>query len=68
MGTQTFQNGNRYYREQKGSKGAGYCVGHGRSMACNIPDEQMGRIISANVLPEAWLDQVVARSHFEVAG
>ena len=63
MWAQTFKNGRRYYREQKGSRGAGYCVGRSGSMPCEIPDEQMGRIISAIVLPEAWLDRVLAQVH-----
>ena len=32
-------------------------------MPCEVPDEQMGRIISAIVLPEAWLDRVLAQVH-----
>ena len=42
MWAQTFGNGRRYYREQRGSKGAGYCVGRSGSMFCDNPDEQMG--------------------------
>ena len=63
MWAQTFKNGHRYYREQKGSRGAGYCVGRSGSMPCEVPDKQMGRIISAIVLPEAWLDRVLAQVH-----
>ena len=63
MWAQTFKNGRRYYREQKGSRGAGYCVGRSGSMPGEVPDEQMGRIISAIVLPEAWLDRVLAQVH-----
>ena len=29
----------------------------------NVPDEQMDRIIGAIVLPEAWLDRVLAHVH-----
>ena len=63
MWAQTFGNGRRYYREQRGSRGAGYCVGRSGSMFCDIPDEQMGNIISAIVLPEAWVDRVLAQVH-----
>ncbi len=63
MWAQTFKNGRRYYREQKGSRGAGYCVSRSGSMPGEVPDEQMGRIISAIVLPEAWLDRVLAQVH-----
>ncbi len=63
MWAQTFVNGRRYYREQKGSRGAGYCVGRSGSMYCDTPDEQMGKIISAVVLPDAWVDRVLAQVH-----
>ena len=60
MWAQTYYNGNRYYREQKGTRGAGYCVGRSRSMPCRVPDEQIGRIVSAMTLPDAWMDRVLA--------
>ena len=63
MWAQTFVNGRRYYREQRGSRGAGYWVGGSGSMFCEIPDEQMGKIISAIVLPDAWIDRVLAQVH-----
>ena len=63
MWAQTYKNGRRYYREQKGSRGAGYCVGKSRSMACTVPDEQMGRIVEALVLPDAWMDRMLAKIH-----
>ena len=63
MWAQTYKNGNRYYREHKGSRGIGYCVDRGRSMACDVPDNQVGRIVQAIVLPEAWMDRVLARIH-----
>ena len=62
---QTYKNGHRYYREQYGSRGAGYCVGRSGSMPCDIPDEQMGRIISAIALPASWQDRLLARLHLE---
>ena len=61
MWAQTFVNGKRYYREQKGSRGAGYCVGRSGSMLCEAPDEQIGDIVSAIVLPDAWVDRVLAQ-------
>ena len=63
MWAQTFVNGRRYYREQRGSRGAGYCVGRSGSMFCEVPDEQMGVIISAIVLPDSWVDRVLAQVH-----
>jgi site-specific DNA recombinase len=65
MWAQTYQNGHRYYREQYGSRGEGYCVGRSGSMPCDIPDEQMGRIISAIALPDSWQDRLLARLHLE---
>ena len=38
MWAQTYKNGNRYYREQKGSRGAGYCVDRSGSIPCDVPD------------------------------
>ena len=63
MWAQTFGNGRRYYREQNGSGGAGYCVGRSGSMYCDIPDEQIGEIVAALVLPDAWVDRVLAQVH-----
>ena len=63
MWAQTFKNGNRYYREQKGTRGSGFCVGRSGSMPCDIPDEQIGTIITAILLPDAWMDRVLAQVH-----
>ena len=52
-----------HYREHKGSRGSGYCVDRGRSMPCDVPDNQIGRIVQAIVLPEVWMDRVLARIH-----
>ncbi|MFQ6026165.1 MAG: recombinase family protein [Dehalococcoidia bacterium] len=62
---QTYKNGNRYYREQYGSRSTGYCVGRSGSLPCDIPDEQMGRIVAAIALPEIWQDRLLARLHLE---
>ena len=63
MWAQTYTNGRRYYREQYGSRGAGYCVGRSGSMPCHVPEDQIGQIIEAIVLPEAWMDRVLVRIH-----
>jgi hypothetical protein len=34
-------------------------------MPCDIPDEQMGRIITAISLPDSWQDRLLARLHLE---
>ena len=63
MWAQTYTNGRRYYREQKGSRGSGYCVGKSRSLPCWVPDEQVAQIVGAIALPEAWMDRVLAKIH-----
>ena len=63
MWAQTYKNGNRYYREHKGSRGDGYCVNRSRSMACDVPDAQIGQIMQSILLPDAWMDRVLARVH-----
>ncbi len=63
MWAQTYRNGRRYYREQYGSRGAGYCVDRSGSVPCDLPDDQMGQIIGALVLPESWFDLLLARVH-----
>jgi len=30
-------------------------------MACDVPDNQIGRIVQTVVLPEVWIDPVLAR-------
>jgi len=63
MWAQTYKNGNPYYREHRGSRGAGYCVDRSSSIPCDVPDNQVGRIVQAIVLPEAWMDRVLAHIH-----
>lgn len=65
MWAQTYQNGNRYYREHRGSRGAGSCVNSSGSIACHLPDKQVSELVRAIVLPEAWLDRVLAKIHLE---
>ena len=61
MWAQTYNNGNRYYREHRGSRGAGYCVDRSRSLPCHLPDGQMGRIIESILLPKSYMDLVLAQ-------
>lgn len=58
---QTYTNVHRYYREQKGSRSSGYCVGRSGSILCHVPDEQTGKILEAIVLPHAWMHRALAR-------
>ena len=58
---QTLTSGSRLYREPARSRSHIECHADGRSIRCDIPDVQMGLIVSAIVLPEAWMDRVLAQ-------
>ena len=60
---QTLSSGSRLYREQARSRSHMVCPADGRSIPCHTPDEQIGKIVSAIVLPEAWMDRVLAQVH-----
>ena len=32
-------------------------------MPCHVPDDQIGQIVGAIVLPDAWMDRVLAKIH-----
>ena len=61
MWAQTYQNGRQYYREHRGSRGAGECVNAGGAVRCEVVDGQVGALIESLVLPEDWLDAVLER-------
>ena len=61
MWAQTYKNGRRYYREHRGSRGAGACVNSSGSISCDVPDRQMDQLMEAIVLPESWMDRVLAK-------
>ena len=61
MWAQTYNSGNRYYREHKGSRGASNCVNSNGSIRCEIPDEQMGQIINTIALPDSWMDRLLTK-------
>ena len=63
MSAQTYKNGNRYYREQFGSRGAGNCVNISGSIRCEVPDEQIGLIMGAIILPDSYMDRLLAKIH-----
>jgi len=60
MWAQTYENGRRYYREHTGSRSHAVCLAEGASMACQVPDEQIGRIVEAIELGPKWLEEVLA--------
>ena len=63
MWAQTLKSGNPYYREQSRSRSHMDCPGDGKSIRWEVPDDQIGRIVGAVILPEAWLDRVLAQVH-----
>ena len=61
MSSQTYHNGHRYYREQYGSRGAGECINRSGSIKCEVADEQIGLIVESVLLPDSWMDRLLAR-------
>ena len=57
---QTYKSGQRYYREHRASRSLMDCPSAGGAIKCDVPDEQMGRIISAIELGPSWQQQVLA--------
>src|SRR5918996_431661 len=60
MWAQTYKSGQRYYREHRASRSLEDCPSAGGAIKCEIPDEQMGRVISAIELGPRWQQQVLA--------
>ena len=60
---QTLNSGSRLYREQASWRSHAECPADGKSIRCDIPDDQIGNIVSALVLPDAWMDRVLAQVH-----
>jgi site-specific DNA recombinase len=60
MWSQTYKSGQRYYREHRASRSLVDCPSAGGAITCQIPDEQMGRIVSAIELGPMWQQQVMA--------
>ena len=58
MWAQTYQSGQRFYREHRASRSLEDCPSAGGSIKCLIPDEQIGRIISAIELGPTWQEQI----------
>jgi hypothetical protein len=65
MWAQTYNSGSSYYREHRGSRGEGACINHGGSILGHIADDQIGRIIKAIRLPDAWLDSVLNKINLQ---
>ncbi len=61
--SQTYRNGNRYYREQARSRSTTDCPADGKAIRCEVVDEQVEAMVTSLVLPDAWLDRVLAQIH-----
>ena len=59
MWAQTYTSGQRFYREHRASRSIQACPSAGGSIKCDVPDEQIGRIISAIELGPAWQEQIL---------
>ena len=60
MWAQTYQSGQRFYREHRASRSLEDCPSAVGSIKCLIPDEQIGRIISAIELGPTWQEQILS--------
>ncbi|MFC1982004.1 recombinase family protein [Chloroflexota bacterium] len=60
MWAQTYQNGRRYYREHKATRGLDICPQGGGSLPCEVVDEQVKKLVSAIELSPRWLEEVLA--------
>ena len=60
MWSQTYKSGQRFYREHRASRSLEDCPSAGGAIKCDLPDEQVGRIISAIELGPMWQQQVMA--------
>jgi len=61
MWAQTYENGTRYYREHRNSRGLMDCPAGGGSIPCGEADAQIGALMEALILPDAWMDRVLAK-------
>jgi site-specific DNA recombinase len=60
MWAQTYQNGQRYYREHKNSRGHGICPASSGSIPCHVADKQVIGLVENIELGERWLEEVLA--------
>ena len=61
MWAQTYQNGKRYYREHRATRGLEECPAHGGSIPCEVADEQVGSLVEAIILERDWLDRALVQ-------
>jgi site-specific DNA recombinase len=59
MWSQTYKNGCRYYREHHESRSIEPCPAHGGYIACDIADEQVGKLIGSIELGPRWQEEIL---------
>ena len=59
--SETLRSGHSYYREQRGTHQSENCPAAGRSVRCEVIDEQAGEIFGKLVLPANWRDEIQRR-------
>ncbi len=59
MWSQTYRNGNPYYREHKNSRGYGICPESSGSIPCHVADSQVIQLVENIELGERWLEEVL---------
>jgi site-specific DNA recombinase len=59
MWAQTYKNGCRYYREHHESRSIELCPAHGGYIACDVADEQVGKLVGAIELGSRWLEEIL---------
>jgi site-specific DNA recombinase len=60
MWSQTYNNGQRYYREHQGSRSHGVCEAAGGSIPCHMADDQIGKVVESIELGPKWLEEALA--------
>jgi DNA invertase Pin-like site-specific DNA recombinase len=59
MWSQTYKSGQSYYREHRNSRSIAHCPSAGGAISCEVPDEQIGAIMSSLELGPKWQEQVL---------
>jgi site-specific DNA recombinase len=60
MWSQTYKNGQKYYREHHESRSIAHCPARGGSIPCHVADDQVGKLIESIELGQRWLEEALA--------
>ena len=60
MWAQTYNSKNSYYREHRNSRSHGPCPAFSGSIACDVADEQVSRLVTAIELGPRWMEEVMS--------